>query len=91
MHLHGGSHNSICSGLDENSFHKQETLGTTLILAQTAAFPQRGRTGLVLATAMAEHWEILTLLVYMDILQREEGFLASRDVHASKWETGIQS
>lgn len=75
MNLKGGYHNSICSGLDKNSFQKQETLGMTLILAQTPAFPQTGRTGLVLATAMADQWEILTLPVYilMGILQRKEG------------------
>lgn len=76
MNLQGGYHNTIYSGLDVNSFQKPETLGITLILAQIPASPQTGRTGLVLAIAMADQWQMLTLLVYilMGILQREEGF-----------------
>ena len=85
MNLQGGYQNAICSGLDENTFQKQETLGMTLILAQTPAFLQTGRTGQVLAIAMADKWEMLTLPVHIlrGILQREEGFLAFWEICAS--------
>lgn len=52
MNLQGGYNNA--SGLDANSFQKQETLGTTVILAQTPVFSQTGRTGLVLPMAIGD-------------------------------------
>lgn len=67
MNLQDGYHNTIYSSLDENSFQKQESLGMTLILAQTPVFPPTGRTGLALAITMAEQWEMATLLVHISM------------------------
>lgn len=65
----------------------------TLTLAQTPAFPPMGRTGLRLAIAMANHWEMLSLQVYflMGILQRVESFFVFWEIHAPNLEYGSRA